>query len=330
MNRHLKAALRPALLACLAVGAVTAGPAVAAAPSATTTAATSVTATSATLNGTVSPNGTATSYYFQYGTTTDYGTQTATQPVSGNPSSRDVSADVTGLQPSTTYHFRVVAVNADGTVPGADMTFTTPAPGAATQTLTIAASPHDVTFTRSTTISGQLSGPNNAGVVVTLEQNPAPYTGGFKPTGVKATTSATGAYSMVVTPTTNTRYRVVLDAKPKPAATSPEILVRVRVRVAFRVSDSTPRAGQRVRFSGTVIPAHDGKVARIQRRTSTGAWRTVATATLVAATPVNGVARSKYSKRVRVRRSGTYRVRVAPADGDHIAGTSVRRRLTTH
>ena len=315
-----------AILATLAVAVTGVGMAVAAAPGATTNPATDVTATSATLNGTVSPNREDTSYYFEYGTTTQYGTQTPTQgPIGGN-ADRNVDAAITGLTANTTYHYRVVASNPSGTTFGANMTFTTPAPGAAPpgqNAVTIAASPARVTFGRPTTISGQVTGSGNAGVEVELESNPAPFTGGFKNAGVKATTNATGAYTMTVTPTVNTRYRVV--AKTKPPVTSPETLVNVRVRVSLRLSDSTPRAGQRVRFSGIVTPGHDGKVARIQRRFRTG-WRTVARATLVAATPVNGVARSKYAKRVRIRRNGTYRVRVTPGDGDHVLGTSRRRR----
>lgn len=42
------------------------------------------------------------------------------------------SAQVSGLQPGTTYHFRMVASDAGGTTYGPDMTFTTPAAPAAT------------------------------------------------------------------------------------------------------------------------------------------------------------------------------------------------------
>ena len=315
-----------ALLATVAVAVTGVVSAVAAAPAATTTAATNVTATTATLNGTVSANREDTTYYFQYGTTTQYGSQTPTQgPISGN-ANRDVDAAVTGLAPSTTYHYRVVATNASGTTFGANMTFTTPAPGTAPpgqNAVTIAANPSTVTFGRPTTISGQVTGPDNANVEVELESNPAPFTAGFKNAGVKATTNAAGNYTMAVTPTVNTRYRV--SAKTRPRVTSPETLVNVRVRVSLRLSDRTPSRGERVRFSGVVTPGHDGKVARIQRRTSAG-WRTIARATLRTTTPVNGVARSRFARRIRVFRSGTYRARVTPGDGDHVRGTSPRRR----
>jgi hypothetical protein len=300
------------------------GLAVADAPVATTEPATNVTAATATLNGTVDPNREDTRYYFEYGTTTQYGTQTPTQgPISGN-GPKGVDADITGLAPSTTYNYRLVASNPSGTVFGANRTFTTPAAGApGANAVTIAATPRTVTFGRPTTISGQVTGSGNGGVEVTLEENPHPFTGGFKATNVKATTNPNGNYSLAVTPQKNTRYRV--SAKTKPPVTSPEVLVNVRVRVTLRLSDSTPSRGERVRFSGTVTPAHDGKVVRIQRRFSTG-WRTVARTTLVATTPVNGIARSKFARRIRILRSGTFRARVTPNDGDHVRGTSARRR----
>jgi hypothetical protein len=43
-----------------------------------------------------------------------------------------VSADLTGLASSTTYHYRVVAVSSAGTIDGADQTFTTTTPPAVT------------------------------------------------------------------------------------------------------------------------------------------------------------------------------------------------------
>ena len=96
---------RTALAICLVVGglAATAGTALAGAPTATTVAASGVTATTATLNGRVNPNKEATSFRFDYGTTTGYGSQTPLDTVSGN-NDKAVSAGVTGLTPSTTYH----------------------------------------------------------------------------------------------------------------------------------------------------------------------------------------------------------------------------------
>src|SRR5947208_2484215 len=79
---------------------------------------------SATLNGSVDPHGLTTTVHFEYGTTTGYGLTTASQSKSGN-TYQNVSANISGLSASTTYHFRIVATNSAGTVHGSDRTFTT-------------------------------------------------------------------------------------------------------------------------------------------------------------------------------------------------------------
>src|SRR3954471_18043561 len=113
------------LLAAL-VGALTLTPsALAAAPTATTGAAKKVTSTTATVNGSVNSGKEQTTYHFEYGTTTSYGSATPDKGVGKGNKTSNVSADLASLAPSTTYHYRLVASNASGTVPGADMTFTT-------------------------------------------------------------------------------------------------------------------------------------------------------------------------------------------------------------
>jgi phage head maturation protease len=79
---------------------------------------------SATLNGSVDPHGLSTTVHFEYGTTTSYGSTTASQTKNGN-TYQNISANIPGLAASTTYHFRIVASNTAGTTHGADRTFTT-------------------------------------------------------------------------------------------------------------------------------------------------------------------------------------------------------------
>jgi hypothetical protein len=79
---------------------------------------------SATLNGSVDPHGLSTTVYFQYGTTTSYGHTTLSQIKTGN-TYQGVSANISGLTASTTYHFRIVATNSSGTNYGSDRTLTT-------------------------------------------------------------------------------------------------------------------------------------------------------------------------------------------------------------
>ena len=93
-------------------------------PIVTTNPATLIASFSARLNGSLNPHGLTTTFYFEYGTTTSYGLRTAPKTQTGN-TFRNVSADISNLTASTTYHFRIVASNADGTSFGGDRTFTT-------------------------------------------------------------------------------------------------------------------------------------------------------------------------------------------------------------
>ena len=95
-----------------------------AAPTSTTTPGTP-TATAATLNGTVDPNGYATTYYFEWGTSTSYGTATVPVTVAAGVGALPVTSALSGLAPGTTYHYQLVATNAQGTTYGGDQTFTT-------------------------------------------------------------------------------------------------------------------------------------------------------------------------------------------------------------
>jgi hypothetical protein len=110
-------------------------------PTATTNHATKVKATSARLNGVAGPNvagGDITQYFFQYGKTQAYGSQTPTgtigscpsgitppSPYCNVPKTQRVSANVSNLAACTTYHFQLVASNSDGTAKGGDQKFTT-------------------------------------------------------------------------------------------------------------------------------------------------------------------------------------------------------------
>jgi|GEM_PF-3318905 len=96
------------------------------APTVTTDAATLITTTTVKLNGTLNANGADATVTFEYGLTDSYGTTVTADenPVTGT-SDTPVSFELTGLNPSTTYHFRVVGENPGGTTNGSDLTFTT-------------------------------------------------------------------------------------------------------------------------------------------------------------------------------------------------------------
>ena len=100
-------------------------------PQVSTAAATNVTSSGATLNGTVNPESQSTTYHFEYGTTSSYGTLIPVPDGSAGSGSTAVAenANVTGLTASTLYHFRLDATNATGTTHGNDQTFTTTSGG---------------------------------------------------------------------------------------------------------------------------------------------------------------------------------------------------------
>jgi hypothetical protein len=99
-------------------------------PSVATQAATAVTGAAGTLNGTVNPNGFATTYRFEFGTSTSYGTSVPVPdaPAGSGKLIEQVHQVITGLQPDTTYHYRLVATNSQGASEGEDSSFATAQP----------------------------------------------------------------------------------------------------------------------------------------------------------------------------------------------------------
>src|SRR4249919_1704088 len=97
------------VIAAVLVAASVALGAVAAAPTAITGSVSSVGGTSATVNGTVNPGGVATDWWFEYGTSTAYGSKTATTDAGSGSANVSVSKALAGLSPATTYHYRLVA-----------------------------------------------------------------------------------------------------------------------------------------------------------------------------------------------------------------------------
>lgn len=126
------------ILAVSAVGIVSAGALTplgsaigaqsSATPTATTGPAMSISQTAAVLTGKVNPNGSNTTYVFEYGTTTKYGSMTKVGQAGAGTMDVAAQGNATGLAPSTTYNYRLVATNAQGKKAiGLNMTFTTQA-----------------------------------------------------------------------------------------------------------------------------------------------------------------------------------------------------------
>jgi hypothetical protein len=107
----------------------------AAAPAISNTAASQVSDTTATLKAKLNPQNQATTFRFEYVDDADFQAngytnagKTPVDELGPGPGAVAIGRDVTGLQPATTYHFRVVATNSTGTTvdeEGEDRTFTT-------------------------------------------------------------------------------------------------------------------------------------------------------------------------------------------------------------
>ncbi|WP_160319346.1 IPTL-CTERM sorting domain-containing protein [Paracidovorax avenae] len=147
-------------------------------PTVSTAPATAISPSSATLNAVVSSNGTPTTVAFEYGASTAYGTSVAASTGGTAPGSAvNAPAAVTlSLACGSTFHFRATAVNAAGTVNGADQVFST------------AACPAPAITTAAATAIGQTSATLNALVTA----NGAQTTVGFEygPTTAYGTTTA--------------------------------------------------------------------------------------------------------------------------------------------
>jgi len=97
-----------------------------AAPTVATLVATSITATGATLNGNVTPNGLATTAWFEWGTNSTLSTysSTPTQSVGSGTTVQLVTNGLSGLSSGTTYYHRIAASNTSGTNKGGIASFT--------------------------------------------------------------------------------------------------------------------------------------------------------------------------------------------------------------
>ncbi|HEU4906971.1 MAG TPA: hypothetical protein VFT19_12770 [Solirubrobacterales bacterium] len=81
--------------------------------------------TEAILKAEIDPEGKATTYRFEYGVSEAYGSETPELAVGSDSSVHELTRFLEGLEEDTTYHFRLIATNADAENVGPDQTFAT-------------------------------------------------------------------------------------------------------------------------------------------------------------------------------------------------------------
>jgi len=285
-------------------------------PSVVTGLSSAATPESITLTGVVNPHGAPTNYRFEYGTSTKYGKRSARGTAGSGVSNVAATSGLSGLKSATVYHYRIIASNKKGTVRGKDRTFKTPKQPLG---FSVAANPNIVQLGGTTTIAGTLGGTGSTGRQVQLQQKPWPYTGPFQPIGNIQLTSKTGGFAFpVLGLALNTQYRVATTDKTPTysAVVGAEAGVVVTTNVKRRV-----KKGNTLRFSGRVRPNKVGEQVGVQRLEG-DAWKTLKGSR----TRVGGADYASYATRVRIRKSGTYRVFVTVRDGSlrGLPGSSVR------
>jgi hypothetical protein len=216
----------------------------------------SVTGTSATLTGTVDPDGHTTSWYFEYGTSTGYGTKTASHDAGSSVGAKTVSVPVNGLTPGTGYHVRLVATSSAGISYGADVAFSTAGPA-----VTISASSSTAIYRHRVTLHGRVSS-RQANASVGLFA--ARVTGGSFTSLATVLTGTDGAWSFTVRPPIATTYKVLFGGG------SAIVTVSVRPAVSL-VSLGNGRFSTHV--AGARSFAH--KIVQLQRHRLNGGWVTI-------------------------------------------------------
>jgi hypothetical protein len=266
-------------------------------PTATTVTATSITPRSARLRGRVTPNGLATTWSFEYGTSTSYGATTRAGNAGKGVKPTSVSFALTGLRAATTYHYRLVARNASGTSRGADMTLSTPG-------VALSAQARTVVYGRPVMLTGVVpTGRRGESLTVFA----AAFGRSSRSAVATVSTGDGGVWRYLARPRIRTSYSVAWQG-----AASGAITIGVRPRVTFR------RSG-RARFTVRVLGRRSfaGRLVRLQRLTATGRWVTVKRVRLKR--------RSAASFRVNLRR-GRSRLRVVmsvnQAGPGYLAGLS--------
>jgi hypothetical protein len=279
--------------------------------------------TTAELTGVISPNGHETTYFFQYGTTTGYGTQTPNATATGTAKVK-VGATIGGLKPAATYHYRLVAVSGGISYPGKDRTFIA-AKGGGRLAIKLARITAPDVYGSPFVLSGALSGIGAGSQPISLEASPFPYMDPFAAIGVPGKSNEAGAFSFRISNLlVSTQFRVV-TLGPLPLQ-SPAVTIHVAPKVILRVKHSSVPG--LVRLYGTVTPAQARNVrVLIQYEKPVrphGKQESTSRAVTVATTKVKHGATtfSRFSIVLHVRRTGRYIALVPLARGPLVSGTS--------
>ncbi len=255
-------------------------------PVVSTTPASGILTPNATLNGSVDPEGVPTTFYFQYGKTTNYELSTPHVEVGAGTSTLQESAPITGLAPGTTYYSRIVATSATGTSYGNPQPFVTQPPPEATT------SPASEIQQTQATLNGSVN-PEGLDTKYHFEYGEygKPYSSS---TAVGDAGSGTGpvhesATATGLEPGITYRYRIVAESSAGGAGGNEEVFVAAP---AYRPAALLHSNGsQDVFFTGT-----SGSVGDLNYAGSTGLWSLSEMGNLRGSAPAQGSASTLIDK----------------------------------
>ncbi|HUH80058.1 MAG TPA: hypothetical protein VLZ06_01925 [Solirubrobacteraceae bacterium] len=211
------------------------------------------------LEGTVDPHGLPTTYFFQFGPTTGYGSSTPPAVLPAATTRIKVGQITGGLQPG--YHYRIVAYNGDSggfARVGRDRVF-----GSKSIKLRfhLPKSLEPIPYKHSFVISGSVSGIGSAGAGVVLQESPFPYLEEFTTVSEPVTTTSTGAFSFRVSSLQTSAAFRIITTSPKPQISS-VVKQQVTPVVTLKVHHSSSPG--LVRLYGTITPSVTGARVLIQ------------------------------------------------------------------
>ncbi|HWK25251.1 MAG TPA: hypothetical protein VNS09_01735 [Solirubrobacter sp.] len=237
----------------------------------------SITTGSAVVTGTVNPGGEATTYQFDYGTTTAYGLSTPQVDAGAGTDPVAARATLTNLTENTTYHYRVTA---NGTA-GADRTFRT-SPKA--QPPSVTSRPATGVTSGGATVAARVN-PRGLATSVRFEYGTSTSYGSSTPEQALPAGSANVDVSAPIgglRPGTKYHFRAVATSAAGVRRGGSRSFTTPRAPTAIAVTPSTVRPvwGTGVTFTGTVSNGSRTPVAlEKQDFPYTGGFTPVATAT---------------------------------------------------
>ena len=198
----------------------------------------------ATLTGTIDPNGRSTTWHFDYGPTTAYGSKSPSRSAGSGQSSVAISEALSNLTPGTTYHYRLVASNSAGTTSGSDATFATVPAVTLTQSGLRVVAGHYIR------LSGTVDGAQPGVSVTVLAQTFG--TGAYAQVGT-VLTGGGGTWTFLAQPKVATTYAASVNGSTSSAVTigvQPGMtLTRItKARLSTRVTGATSFAGRLVKL----------------------------------------------------------------------------------